>query len=195
MFNRKGERLSIAAEFAQALAVLRRLPVLWADTEALSRRHNIGRGSLILFDFLGGQQEVWEGLQIATLPRLGGLRDAPYTARRRFLNFAARRAGIQVHTELATPIRDNAVYLAPAYKADGARPVYDLLKACNAELEAAPRPTPNARPARTPARTTASPARTFFEGIVMKRADSLYPIQLRDPEAETHVWVKHRWHF
>jgi ATP-dependent DNA ligase len=54
MFNRKGERLSIEKEFADALAMLR--PTLdaedfkWADCEALERRHNIGRGALIVLD-------------------------------------------------------------------------------------------------------------------------------------------------
>ena len=34
-----------------------------------------------------------------------------------------------------------------------------------------------------------------YEGIVMKRVDSLYPIQLRNPEECTPAWVKHRWRF
>lgn len=33
----------------------------------------------------------------------------------------------------------------------------------------------------------------FYEGFVAKRADSAYPIQLRDPEAHCPWWVKHRW--
>jgi hypothetical protein len=35
----------------------------------------------------------------------------------------------------------------------------------------------------------------FYEGIVMKRCDALYPTQLRNPEETTPAWVKHRWHF
>lgn len=35
----------------------------------------------------------------------------------------------------------------------------------------------------------------LFEGLVAKRLDSVYPIQLRSPTAETRHWVKHRWHF
>jgi hypothetical protein len=35
----------------------------------------------------------------------------------------------------------------------------------------------------------------FYEGIVMKRADSLYPVQLRSSKEETREWVKHRWEF
>lgn len=33
----------------------------------------------------------------------------------------------------------------------------------------------------------------FYEGLVAKRADSPYPIQLRNPKAETPTWAKHRW--
>jgi len=32
----------------------------------------------------------------------------------------------------------------------------------------------------------------FFEGVVMKRADSPYPVQLRNPSEEFRGWVKHR---
>ena len=35
----------------------------------------------------------------------------------------------------------------------------------------------------------------FYEGVVAKRADSLYPVQLRSPEQEFPFWVKHRWRF
>ncbi len=33
----------------------------------------------------------------------------------------------------------------------------------------------------------------YYEGLVAKRADSLYPIQLRSPGAECPFWIKHRW--
>ncbi len=33
----------------------------------------------------------------------------------------------------------------------------------------------------------------FYEGLVAKRADSLYPVQLRSPTLEFPGWVKHRW--
>jgi ATP-dependent DNA ligase len=35
----------------------------------------------------------------------------------------------------------------------------------------------------------------FYEGLVAKRADSTYPIQLRSPQIEFPFWVKHRWRF
>ena len=33
----------------------------------------------------------------------------------------------------------------------------------------------------------------FFEGVVMKRADSLYPVQVRSGTEEFRGWVKHRF--
>ena len=33
----------------------------------------------------------------------------------------------------------------------------------------------------------------FFEGVVMKRADSAYPAQLRSATEEFRGWVKHRF--
>jgi hypothetical protein len=35
----------------------------------------------------------------------------------------------------------------------------------------------------------------FYEGMVAKRNDSAYPIQLRSPDFETGDWMKHRWSF
>ena len=33
----------------------------------------------------------------------------------------------------------------------------------------------------------------FFEGVVMKRADSIYPVQMRSATEEFRGWVKHRF--
>ena len=33
----------------------------------------------------------------------------------------------------------------------------------------------------------------FFEGVVMKRADSAYPVQLRSATEEFRGWMKHRF--
>ncbi|MEY2411061.1 MAG: hypothetical protein QOF48_3731 [Verrucomicrobiota bacterium] len=35
----------------------------------------------------------------------------------------------------------------------------------------------------------------FYEGLVAKRVDSLYPKQLRSHSQEFHLWMKHRWAF
>lgn len=50
MFNRHNEPLSIAEEFSEALRWLRQFNYEWLDCEALERRHNVGRGALIILD-------------------------------------------------------------------------------------------------------------------------------------------------
>jgi hypothetical protein len=56
MWNRKGERLSIEKEFAEVLDTLRSVSLpesmTWLDCEALERRHNVGRGSLVVLDYI-----------------------------------------------------------------------------------------------------------------------------------------------
>lgn len=56
MWNRQGKRLSIEYEFGAVLETLRTadLPpeMEWLDCEALERRHNLGRGSLVILDYL-----------------------------------------------------------------------------------------------------------------------------------------------
>jgi ATP-dependent DNA ligase len=69
MFNRHGQPLSIAAEFDRALKRLRAVALIaegraveWFDCEALDRRHALGRGTLLVFDYLpapGGVGEPW----------------------------------------------------------------------------------------------------------------------------------------
>ena len=56
MWNRHGERLSIEKEFKAVLDSLcsADLPkaLTWLDCEALERRHNLGKGSLIVLDYM-----------------------------------------------------------------------------------------------------------------------------------------------
>ena len=53
MWNRHGALLTIADCFRPALATLAKLAshgLVWADCEALERRHNLGRGTLVVLD-------------------------------------------------------------------------------------------------------------------------------------------------
>jgi hypothetical protein len=66
MFNRYAQPLSIAAEFACALQYLRKIvlraggtAVEWFDCEALDRRHALGRGTLMVFDYLSASGQLW----------------------------------------------------------------------------------------------------------------------------------------
>jgi ATP-dependent DNA ligase len=70
MFNRHGRPLSIAAEFESALSQLRGATVMvkgnppeWFDCEALDRRHGLGRGTLLVFDYIPPPALAAEPLQ------------------------------------------------------------------------------------------------------------------------------------
>ena len=155
MFNRYGERLTIEREFAAALALLKAVQigvgpdvVEWFDCEGLERRHGLGRGTLIAFDYIvPGSQE-------------------PYLERTAKL---AQSLPVHDHTLAPQPERAYAV-AAVALGNVSKMEFYRTLKQLNHQW-------------RCP----------FYEGVVAKRADSLYPVQLRSPTLEFTGWVKHRW--
>jgi len=155
MFNRKLEPLSIAHEFRPALAKLNQLPWQWSDVEALERRHNLGRGALILLDYL----------PVNPLET--------YVDRKSYIHLCAGvTGGIEIHKELNKPILNDRVYLPMTWRMDSAMQLWSILPQCNAALGA-----------------------KFWEGIVAKRNNSIYPVQLRSPEIEFPFWMKHRWAF
>lgn len=148
MFNREGKRLSIESEFADALRDLKQLhwgraTLEWVDAEGLERRHNLGRGCLIILDL------VYPGR---------------YSERRIHLK--------SCFTELALKpdFTDCRLFMPPLLI--DSRSAWLDLQQINAELGV-----------------------PFYEGLVAKRADSHYPVQLRSPKEEFPFWVKHRWAF
>ena len=163
MFNRNGERLSIAKEFTLALEELQEIhdPICkleWLDCEALERRHNLGRGLLLALDLLD------EAAQ-------------PYSVRRELLEDLFPTAPLD--PVWANPaergVSSPHVYLSPTPPYDGrANPgsIWEELQAINKAWGC-----------------------QFYEGLVAKRADSLYPFQLRSPAVEFPFWIKHRWAF
>jgi len=146
MFNRKGERLSIAAEFRPALEKLQRTPFEWLDCEALERRHGLGQGSLIVFDYIAHGSFVERRQQLhAVFDRASEL--GPFET-----------CGCD---EVRLPLISNEPLA-----------LWTELQEANRILGC-----------------------EFYEGIVAKRAHSLYPIQLLSPNKEFPFWVKHRWPF
>ena len=167
MFNRQGERLSIASEFYPALEEARKFAAglrpyhrltctdlhgrtqltaaesEWLDCEALSRRHTRGRGTLVVLD-----------LPMLKLPAI----QRGYVLRESFCPAIDHCAS------------KDSLYSVPQWT-DGPA-VYSELKLNNRDLGI-----------------------EFYEGVVAKRADSLYPIQLRSPSLEFPFWMKHRWAF
>jgi hypothetical protein len=150
MFNRHGQRLSIQREFSAALATLRTLrlssgagEVEWWDCEALERRHALGRGTLLVFDYIGCETYV-----------------------RRKQSLAQK---LTVHDPTVPPRADSCYSVVAAGSLDSLE-FYHRLKQLNGQW-------------RCP----------FYEGVVAKRADSLYPVQLRSAGLEFAGWMKHRW--
>ena len=155
MFNRYGERLTIQREFSDALSLLQTVRlatqaglVEWFDCEALERRHGLGRGTLMVFDYVvPGSHES-------------------------YLERKAKLAQVLPVHDYAVPPQPNRAYsvVASAPEKLAELEFYHSLKQLN-------------RKWRCP----------FYEGVVAKRSDSLYPVQLRSPTLEFPGWVKHRW--
>ena len=181
MFNRELEPLSINGEFAGALELLRAMPWEWSDVEALERRHNIGRGSLILLDYLPEKP------------------DEIYTDRKNYMHLCAGiiPGGIEVHKALDKPIANDRVYLPMTWTMDaglarvgdfveaerdterGDWPgLWQILQECNKALG-----------------NNGRCGTQFWEGLVAKRNDSIYPRQRRNASLEFPFWMKHRWSY
>ena len=157
MWNRHGALLTIADCFRPALGALAKLAsrgLVWADCEALERRHNLGRGTLVVLD---------------VIPETG----APsYEQRRALLESLLPMDGV-FRGDATRQVPCGAVVLAPtmrvASQAD-ALAFYQRLRKANRALRC-----------------------DFFEGVVMKRAESSYPVQLRSATEEFRGFVKHRF--
>jgi hypothetical protein len=147
MFNREGRQLSIAREFAAAIAALRTHNIAdWLDVEALERRHKLCQGCLIVLD--------------VPVPML------TYVQRRELLNSVPQLEGFENIQE------PHQVFRPISFAAEEADHAWDQLQVRNRSLGC-----------------------EFYEGLVAKRADSTYPVQLRSPDTEFPGWVKHRWAF
>ena len=154
MWNRHGGRLSIAHEFDAALRELQKRSgagLIWADCEAMERRHNVGRRSLIVLDLI---------------PDSGS---PTYEERREFLESLVP---LELMSLGEGTIPEDSVLLTPSIaETNGqALQLYRSLEAINRSVLA-----------------------DVFEGVVMKRAVSAYPVQLRSPDEKCRFWQKHRF--
>jgi ATP-dependent DNA ligase len=157
MWNRHGTLLTIADCFRPALAALAKFAsrgLVWADCEALERRHNLGRGTLVVID----------AVPESSTPI--------YTARRAMLESLLPCDPV-FDGDTSRPVPCGTVALTPArhvHSHADALAYYRRLRDANRALGC-----------------------DFFEGVVMKRADSLYPVQLRGTTEQCRGWVKHRF--
>lgn len=154
MWNRHGNLLSIGNEFKAALHKLEELAVVsfieWWDVEALERRHNIGKGCLVVLDWV----------PTPSLP--GKLPPPAWWNRNQFMHEHI------AELDLTPPAAFPLLSIPPVIS--GTNYAWNDLQAINKRLGC-----------------------DFYEGLVAKRADSIYPIQLRSPKLEFPFWVKHRW--
>jgi hypothetical protein len=157
MWNRHGALLTIADCFRPALGVLAKLAgrgLVWADCEALERRHNLGRGTLVVLD---------------VVPESG---TPSYEQRRAMLETIIPTDAV-FSGDASRPVPCGVAVLTPTMRAEShadALAFYNRLRAANRALRC-----------------------DFFEGVVMKRADSIYPVQLRSASEEFRGFVKHRF--
>jgi ATP-dependent DNA ligase len=154
MWNRHGGRLTIAHDFATALQELKNLSaagLIWADCEAMERRHAVGRRSLIVLDLI---------------PDAGS---PCFEERREFLEslLPLERMSLGEGT-----MPEESVLLAPSIADTNGQTLqfYRSLETINRSVLA-----------------------DVFEGVVMKRAVSAYPVQLRRPDEKCRFWQKHRF--
>ncbi len=177
MFNRHLERLSIESDFKIVTDSLKNFPAEWLDVEAFERRHNLGRGSIVVLDYLpfdpqsslDARQEYlqnllqgcsqWEPWQFMH-------RKPPENA---VLTFAYHFTDYGIDPP-AVPLGDRESF--PGEDIDGIHTNWEHLQRMNKTLRA-----------------------EVFEGMVAKRRDSLYPVQRRSAGVEFPFWVKHRWAF
>jgi len=158
MWNRQGKRLTIAHCFREALDELldrSEEGLLWADCEALERRHDIARGTLIVLDAVPADPQFTPS----------------YRERRAFLESLGIpqerfSSGINEGGEQALLLTTSL----PPCSQNELLAFYQALREANHRLK--------------------SP---FFEGIVMKKADAPYPVQLRNSTEECRAMIKHRY--
>jgi hypothetical protein len=156
MWNRHGALLTIADCFRPALAALAKLGprgLVWADCEALERRHNLGRGTLVVLD---------------VVPESG----TPSYEQRRVILEALLPMDAVFSGDTSRAVPCGAVVLTPTLRVDHADALafYQRLREANRALRC-----------------------DFFEGVVMMRAESAYPVQLRSATEEFRGFVKHRF--
>jgi hypothetical protein len=157
MWNRHGALLTIADCFRPALgapAQLANRGFVWANCEALERRHNLGRGTLVVLD---------------VVPQSG----TPSYERRRAMIESLMPTDAVFSGDTSRAVPYGTVVLTPTIRADSradALAFYQRLREANRAFRC-----------------------DFFEGVVMKRADSIYPVQLRSTTEEFRGWIKHRF--
>lgn len=163
MWNRHGEPLSITDKFDAALAQLKETELEWVDCEALERRHDKGRGSLIVFDApMKGRGPTYKF-------RRGLLDSAALYDEGLFMLWPMPWTDVAGNITGSVP-RQAGAYICPVVLESQVKDYWKEMQEYN-EKEGC----------------------EFFEGLVAKKLDSKYPIQLRSPNEKYGYWIKHRF--
>lgn len=105
-----------------------------------------------------------------------------YATRRAIINSAASANSIHEHIHADEPIDCDRVYLPLTLHSSLGRTsellFWQMLQAANVKLGCGGRS-----------------GSEFWEGVVAKRNDSIYPRQHRNAELDFKFWMKHRWVF
>jgi hypothetical protein len=163
LWNRHGEPLSITDTFKQAITDIRR-----RCADCRRRPYSLTPEWLDL-EAIDRRHGHLRGTILILDVVLPGI---PYEDRRTIL------AKIFPAFDYENPSDEMRVRLIPSHPWSQARSLYDDLQRLNDRFDPDWRKTP---------------LNAVFEGIVGKRIDSLYPVQLRSPREEFPKWVKHRF--
>jgi hypothetical protein len=123
-YNRKLQILTIGEEFRESIYKIQKCcpdDIEWIDCEGLERRHGIGKGTLIVLDFMPTPVVQHEALDIS------------YEDRQSVLAVALHK--VNDHDVLSKPEEDS-VYFAPHYNSDEVRVLDSMLKSRNKEWDA-----------------------------------------------------------
>lgn len=166
MFNRKGERLSINGEFRDAL-------------DALREKLNAGRWyycfKWVDVEALERRHGIGQGCLIVldAVPERA-FASVSYLERRLwFCRAAIPEINVAPPWTGLNPPQSDFPLLSTTPQISGDLAAWSYLQSLNHRVFGC----------------------QFYEGFVAKRADSVYPIQLRGPEESFPFWVKHRWRF
>lgn len=180
MWNRHGQLLSIASEFAVALNRLRKISdasgIDYFDCEGLERRHNLGRGCLYILDYLPWRTDPERKTAVQYFDGTHGAPSRTWITRSGVLEMFVPRSPFDRRPEPDTVLRPDVIIVGDPALGNKPEPscLLDMWQAMQ--------------------KVNRMWGCEFYEGFVAKRADRPYPRTLSATQ-ETHDWMKHRWAF
>ena len=167
IWNRHGKPMSIEKDLDIALSILSGCPFEWLDVGVLERQNQLLRGTIIVFDWIPTPNDI-----------LAGPHGFLYQGRRDALFNQLEEMTLATNM-LATRRSIPKVLLVQDFTSTPPIEIYERLQQENRKLGG------NSM--------DATDMKNFYEGIVCKRTDKPYPVQLLSPNKETPWMIKHRF--